>query len=76
MKTATTIEEQIDRLKERGMSVSDDARASEILLDLGYYRLGFYWFPMERTYPNKDKRNHKFKEGAAFDTSVRLLRFQ
>ena len=75
MKKATTIEQQIARLKERGMAVSDERRASEILLDLGYYRLGFYWFPMERSYPRKDRRNHLFKMGASFDKSVRLYEF-
>ncbi|MDD7226327.1 MAG: Abi family protein [Prevotella sp.] len=75
MKKATTIEQQIARLKERGMAVSDERRASEILLDLGYYRLGFYWFPMERSYPRKDRRNHLFKTGASFDKSVRLYEF-
>ena len=34
MKTATTIEEQICRLKERGMSIGDVNRASEILLEI------------------------------------------
>ena len=38
MKIATTIEEQITRLKDRGMSIGDEKRASEILLDVGYYR--------------------------------------
>lgn len=75
MKTATTIEEQIAKLKGRGMSISDDKRASDILLDIGYYRLGFYWFPMEISYPNKSKRNHNFKQGANFDKSVRLYEF-
>lgn len=75
MKRATTIEEQITKLKERGMSVSDTKRASEILLDIGYYRLGFYWFPMEKSYPKKDKRNHQFNSGANFDKCVRLYEF-
>ena len=75
MKTATTIEEQITRLKDRGMSIGDEKRASEILLDVGYYRLGFYWFPMEISYPDKDKRTHKFKSGASFDKCVRLYEF-
>lgn len=47
----------------------------EVLLDIGYYRLGFYWFPMEEDYPQKERRNHSFKEGAAFETSVRLYEF-
>lgn len=75
MKKATTIEEQIAKLRDRGMSIGDEERASDILLDIGYYRLGFYWFPMEISYPNKDKRNHRFKSGANFDKSVRLYQF-
>ena len=43
---ATTIEEQIALLKERGMVIDlDNQKVKEILLDIGYYRLGFYWFP-------------------------------
>lgn len=55
--------------------MNDERRASEILLDLGYYRLGFYWFPMEKSYPRKDDRNHLFKKSASFDKSVRLYEF-
>lgn len=75
MKKATTVDEQIERLKMRGMQVGNEASASETLLDLGYYRLGFYWFPMERSYPKKDNRSHLFKSGATFDKSVRLYHF-
>ena len=57
------------------MSISDDRHASELLLDIGYYRLGFYWFPMEKSYPSKERRNHDFKMGASFDKSVRLYEF-
>lgn len=42
MKKATTIEEQIVLLKQRGMQIPDEEKAREILLDIGYYRLGFY----------------------------------
>lgn len=75
MKRATTIDEQIERLQERGMSINDKERAVDILLDKGYYRLGFYWFPMEKSYPSKERRNHNFKDGASFDKSVRLYEF-
>lgn len=40
---ATTIDEQIQLLKSRGLIIDDEAKAKEILLDIGYYRLGFYW---------------------------------
>lgn len=75
MKTATTIEEQIALLKQRGMSISDPNKAKEILADIGYYRLGFYWFPLEEDYPNKVKRSHNFKEGAKFEDAVSLYYF-
>ena len=37
MKTATSIEEQIQLLEERGMIFNDKEKAKEILLDIGYY---------------------------------------
>lgn len=75
IKLATTVEEQIERLKKRGMSIDNEDFAKEILMDVGYYRLGFYWFPLEKKYPERDNRDHKFKEGASFMTSVHLYEF-
>ncbi len=75
MKTATTIDEQIERLRSRGMSIGTEEHARDTLLDVGYYRLGFYWFPMEKSYPRKENRNHEFKPGTSFDKSVRLYEF-
>ena len=48
---ATTVEEQISQLEKRGMKLGDKDKAKENLLDIGYYRLGFYWFPFEKSYP-------------------------
>lgn len=75
MKTATTIEEQIELLDSRGMKFANKGKAKEILLDIGYYRLGFYWFPYEQTYPAKNNRNHKFQEGTSFANVVTLYYF-
>ena len=75
IKTATTIEEQIAKLKNRGMVISDEAKAKEILSDIGYYRLGFYWFPFEQGYPKKNKRRHKFINGSKFEDAVSLYYF-
>lgn len=61
LKTATTVEEQIAKLEERGIIISDKEKAKEILLDIGYYRLGFYLFPFEVTYPSLKHRKHKKK---------------
>ena len=55
MKQATTVEQQIAILKNRGMQIDlGEEKAKEILLDIGYFRLGFYCFPFETGYPNKE----------------------
>lgn len=70
--TATTIDEQIARLTSRGMEIEDVGKAKENLLDIGYFRLGFYWFPFEKTYPRKVRRDHNFKDGTKFDYAIKL----
>ena len=43
---ATNYKEQIQRLQERGMCFDwDEKKVKDVLLDIGYYRLGFYWYP-------------------------------
>lgn len=74
-KLSTTVDEQIAILRERGMKISNEKKAREHLLDIGYYRLGFYWFPFEETFPSKKNRTHKFKEGTQFDWAVKLYYF-
>ena len=41
---ATTIEQQIALLQARGMALQEP-QARQVLLDIGYYRLGFYAYP-------------------------------
>ena len=74
-KAATTINEQISILRTRGMIIEDEKKAIENLLDIGYYRLGFYWFPFEKSYPRKHQRDHIFKEGSNFDYAIKLYYF-
>lgn len=54
MKKALKLDDQILKLKSRGMIFQDEEKAKEILLDVGYYRLGFYSFPFEKTFPALD----------------------
>ncbi len=64
---ATTVEEQIKILSERGMILDCGIeKVKEHLLDIGYYRLGFYWFHFE-----KDKL-HNFKPNTNFSTIIDL----
>ena len=74
-KLATDVEEQIALLESRGMVISDKEKAKECLLDIGYFRLGFYWFPFEKTYPRKTNRTHEFKDGTCFDYAISLYYF-
>jgi abortive infection bacteriophage resistance protein len=73
MKSATTVQEQIEKLRKRGLifDISED-KAKEILSDIGYFRLGFYCFPFEKDYPNKEHRTHEYKEGSKFSDVVNL----
>ncbi len=64
---ATNFGNQIKRLEDRGMLIDcEKEKIKEILLDIGYYRLGFYWNPFEKN------RNHDFKEGTKFSDAVTL----
>ena len=72
---AITIDEQIELLRSRGMVIRDVEKAKEVLFDIGYFRLGFYWFPFEQTYPEKHNRTHQFKDSTNFDDAVKLYYF-
>ncbi len=74
-KSATTIDQQLDLLKSRGLTVNDEDNAREILLDIGYYRLGFYLFPFEKSYPELRNRTHEYIKGASFEDAVNLYYF-
>lgn len=75
MKKAYTIEQQIARLKSNGMVFDNEEKAKEILLDVGYYRLGFYSFPYEIKYPCLKDRDHKLKPGTTFKSVYDLYEF-
>jgi abortive infection bacteriophage resistance protein len=75
MKKATGINEQIEILKSRGITIEDEAKACENLLDIGYFRLGFYCFPFEKTHPMKNNRTHQYVDGTQFDDIVKLYYF-
>lgn len=64
---ATTVEEQIEILRKRGLELDYSVtKIKEILLDIGYYRLGFYWNPFEKN------STHDFENGSKFSDAVSL----
>lgn len=85
-----SLEEQLDKLRSRGMLVSDPDKALSYLHRIGYYRLSGYWFAFrERSGPccvwdaRNDRRQGKvetvaldnFKSGATFQNAVDLYVF-
>lgn len=72
VKQATSIDDQIVLLKKRGLIINDEEKAKENLLDIGYYRLGFYLFPFEKSYPKLGNRNHEYVSTAKFEDAVAL----
>lgn len=66
---ATSIDQQIELLQNRGIVIDDIEKAKEYLLDIGYYRLGFYWHYFE-----KDKQ-HNFYPGTDLETIRELYYF-
>ena len=69
-KQETTIEDQIEQLKARGLQISDDSMARHYLSNISYYRLAGYWWPMQA-----DKINHTFKPNSKFEDVIALYNF-
>lgn len=64
---ATNTVEQIKLLKTRGMILDyEESKIKEFLLDIGYYRLGFYWNPFEID------KSHNFKKETKFSDVIKL----
>ena len=75
-KRATTYEDQIKILKQRGAVIADEEKAKEYLSDIGYYRLGFYLHPFEITYPElESNRRHDLRPGTRIEDAVALYYF-
>jgi len=69
-KTATTVGEQMERLRERGLMLDlPEEKVSEILLDVGYHKLGCYWHHF------REGGGKVFRDGAAFSDIVGLYYF-
>lgn len=69
-KKATTIEQQIELLLERGLEVKETDNLKHLLSHVSYYRLGEYWHSMQ-----SDKTNHIFKPNSRFSDVIALYNF-
>ncbi len=70
LKKPLTVEEQINRLKERGLLISDINLARKYLSHISYYRLAGYWWPMQ-----ENDENHNFKINSTFENVIKLYNF-
>lgn len=70
IKKAKTIQEQIEKLQERGLQISKPNIAEKYLQNISYYRLGEYWYVMQ-----SDKENHIFKPNSTFEDVIALYNF-
>jgi abortive infection bacteriophage resistance protein len=69
MKLPTTVSEQINLLKIRGLVFKDEAEAINILSQNNYYRLTGYW----RKYQiNPDAKDDRFVSGATFERIIEI----
>jgi len=70
-KKFATHTENINKLRSRGVIINDASKAEEYLSDIGYYRLGYYVFPFETTYPTLgSRRNRNVVEGTTIEDIV------
>ncbi len=69
-KQTLTYVQQLQQLKDRGLTVENDQKALFLLENVSYYRLSGYWYPLLA-----DKQNHIFKPTATFNTAFNIYCF-
>jgi len=70
-KTSISIDEQIKKLKDRGLFFSDEKKAANYLSNISYYRLRAYTFPFQ----DNDNVNHPFIRKVSFEDIINLYVF-
>ena len=74
-----SVDEQLDILRSRGMSIADAGRATRDLENIGYYRLAAYWYPLRDDLRIDSSgvvvRSENFLLGASFEQARALWSF-
>lgn len=70
LKTPTTFQEQIVKLKQHGMTVDDEAEAERILSEINYYRFTGYALQYRKEADKSD-----YVDGLSFSTVYKIYRF-
>jgi abortive infection bacteriophage resistance protein len=76
-KPFSSVPDQLSKLIERGMLITDQQRAMAYLGRIGYYRLSAYWYPFRllRSGPTGSYRADEFLDGMAFPDALKLYVF-
>ena len=67
------VPDQVDLLEARGMDVGDRELATQVLKQIGYYRLSAYWYPFRHL--DNNQRTDRFRDGARLQDAVSLYIF-
>ncbi len=70
-KPPLSYEEQLDRLADRGLILTDREKARHLLEQISYYRLSGYWYPLL----DLPKHEHRFRAGSTFEQAFQLYCF-
>jgi abortive infection bacteriophage resistance protein len=70
-KKPATIEEQIDKLKSRGLTITDTEKTKHYLSNISYYRLRAYTYPFQ----NNELENQPFVKKISFEEIISLYVF-
>lgn len=72
---AKPLQDQVELLRKRGMTIANPEKVRQFLLEIGWYRMSFYWFPFERRYPDAMDPRHEFRHGTSFEDALMLYAF-
>jgi abortive infection bacteriophage resistance protein len=70
-KPPLSIQQQIEKLKQRGLIFHDEEKAAHYLSNISYYRLRAYTYPFQ---DNHDP-NHPFNQAVSFDDIIDIYVF-
>ena len=73
VKQSLTIQQQIERLKARGLIIDDDSIAANYLSNISYYRLRAYTFPFQSN--DEEKEHHFISDNIHFSDIIDLYCF-
>lgn len=72
---AKPLQAQVELLRKRGMIIENAEQARNLLIEVGFYRMSFYWFPFETRYPDRLDPHHEFRPGTTFRDALMLYAF-